>query len=113
MKTDSLILVLILWGMPTFIVVRGYLKMNTEDKKSAINDFRSRRFILTTGFINFGAFCAHLGFLFDISIVKIIGLLFFILGGIFIIVNIWNERKISSLFMIILIVIFFVGVWKN
>ncbi|MBK5446305.1 MULTISPECIES: hypothetical protein [unclassified Peribacillus] len=33
-KTDSLVTFIIMWGIPTFMVVRGYLKMITDDKKS-------------------------------------------------------------------------------
>ena len=39
MDTDSLIPFIIIWGLPAFMVVRRYFKMNTYDKKSAINEF--------------------------------------------------------------------------
>lgn len=45
---DSLFSIIIIWGLPAFIVFRGYLKMNTDDRKSAMNDFKSCRFITTT-----------------------------------------------------------------
>ena len=80
---DSLVPFIIMWGIPTFMVVRAYLKMNPDDQKSAINDFKSSRFIFTIGFIVIGAFLAHLGFLFSVSIIKFVGLVFFALGGIF------------------------------
>ena len=72
-----------MWGIHTFMVVRAYLNMDPDDQRSAINDFKSRHFILTIGFLVMGAFAAHLGILFSISIIKIIGIVFFTLGGIF------------------------------
>lgn len=72
-----------MWGISTFIVLRGYLKLNTDDKKSVINDFRSRRFIFTICFIVIGGFFTHLGTLMDIGIIKSVGIVLLILGGIF------------------------------
>lgn len=56
MDTESLIPFIIIWGLLAFMVVRSYFKMNTDDKESAINDFRSCRFVLTIGFTVMGAF---------------------------------------------------------
>ncbi|MFB5088173.1 hypothetical protein PGC35_13350 [Psychrobacillus sp. PGGUH221] len=103
MDTDSLIPFIIIWGIPAFMVVRGYLKMNTEDKKSAINDFRSRRFILTIGFIVMGAFFAHLGSLFAIRMMELIGYVFLALGGFLSAINMWNKNKIKSVIILVLI----------
>lgn len=107
--TDSLVTFIILWGISTFMVVRSYLKMNTNDKKSVFNDFRSLRFIFTIGFIVIGAFFTHLGTLFAISIIKIIGIVLLILGLIFSIVDLWKKSKIKSmlLFVLLSVVIFF------
>ena len=108
---DSLVPFVIMWGIPTFMVVRGYLKMNADDKKSAFNDFKSRRFIFTIGFIAIGAFFAHLGILFTIRIIEVIGIAFFALGGIFSIFDMWKVNKIKSVFILVLVsVIIFVGV---
>ncbi|PJO43398.1 hypothetical protein [Lysinibacillus xylanilyticus] len=65
------VIFVIIWGIPAFMVVRGYLKMNTDDKKSAINDFMSRHFIFTIGFIVIGFFFTQLGTLFAVSIIRI------------------------------------------
>lgn len=65
-----------IWGTPAIVVVRAYLKMNTDERKSVISDFRSRRFIVTIGFIVMGAFFAHLGSLFSIRIIELIGNVF-------------------------------------
>lgn len=99
MDTYSLIPFIFIWGIPTFLVVRGYLKMNSYDKKSAINDFRSHRFIFTTGFIVIGAFFIHLGLLFTLSKIKLIGFVFLALGGILSAINNWNKNKIKSYFV--------------
>lgn len=99
---DSLIPFIIIWGIPAFMVVRGYLKMNTDDKKSAMNDFKSRRFILTIGFMVMGAFFAHLGSLFAIRIMELIGIVFFVLGGFLSAINMWNKNKIKSVIILVL-----------
>ena len=85
------------------MVVRAYLKMNTDDRKSAFNDFKSARFIFTIGTIVIGAFLAHLGFLFSVSIIEMIGLVFFALGGIFSAFDTWKKSKIKSVFILVLI----------
>ena len=92
-----------MWGIPTFMVVRAYLKMDPDDQRSAINDFKSRHFILTIGFLGKRAFVAHLGILFSISIIKIIGIIFFTLGGIFSTIDIWERSKIRSVFTLVLV----------
>ncbi len=75
--------------------------MNTDDKKSAINDFRSRRFIFSIGFIVIGAFFTHLGALFIISIIKTIGIVLLILGGFFSTLDMWNKSKIKSILILV------------
>ena len=100
--TVSLVPFIIMWGIPTFMVVRAYLKMHTDDRKSAINDFMSARFIFTIGFIVIGGFVAHLGFLFSLNVIEIIGLVFFTLGGIFSAFDIWKKSKIKSVFILVI-----------
>jgi hypothetical protein len=101
--TDSLAIFIIMWGIPTFMVVRGYLKMNADDRKSAFNDFKSRRFIFTIGLMVMGAFFAHLGTLFAIRVMEVIGLAFFALGGVFSIFDMWKKNKIKSVFILVLV----------
>lgn len=91
--TYSLISFIILWGIPTFMIVRKYLKMNTNDKKIAINDSRSHRFIFTTGFIVLGVLFIHLGLILTLCILKLIGFVFLTLGGFISILNKWNKNK--------------------
>lgn len=96
MDTYSLISFIILWGLPTFMIVRTYLKMDYNDKRIAINDFRTHRFIFTTGFIILGAFFIHLGLLLNLSILKLIGFVFLTLGGFLSTLNKWNKSKNKS-----------------
>ena len=100
---DSLVPFIIMWGIPTFMVVRAYLKMNPDDQKSAINDFKSHHFILTIGFLVMGAFIRHLGILFNINTIEVIGIAFFALGGIFSAFDTWKKSKIKSVFILVLI----------
>lgn len=93
---DSIVLFIFMWGIPTLMVVTAYLKMNDHDKKSAMNDFKSRRFIFTIGFIVMAAFFTHLGIVFTITIIKVIGIIFISLGGIFSMLDMWKINKIRS-----------------
>lgn len=93
----------IVWVIPTLMVVRAYLKMNTDDKKSAINDFKSRRFIFTIGFMVTGAFFAHLGAIFAVSIFKIIGTVVILLGGTFSALTAWKKSKTASMVILVLL----------
>ncbi|MFJ5770105.1 hypothetical protein [Psychrobacillus sp. NPDC093180] len=105
-NTYALVSFIFVWAIPTFLVIREYVKMDKEDKKSAINDFKSRRFIFTGGFLLLGAFLAHLGSLFTLNIVGVIGGIFVVLGGIVSTVNLWNKSRNKSILMIILIAVF-------
>ncbi|MEC2075845.1 hypothetical protein [Metabacillus fastidiosus] len=102
-NTDSLVTFIIIWGIPTFMVARGYLKMNAANKKSALSDFKSSRFIFTTGFMIIGAFCTHLGILLAINIIELIGIGVFTLGGIFSVFDMWKISKIRSVFILVLV----------
>ena len=103
--TDTLVPFIFLWGIPIVMVVREYLKMDADDRKSAMSDFRSPRFILTSGFVVFGAFLAHLGFLFATSIVEIIGLSIFASGAIFSAISTWKKSKMRSALILVLVAI--------
>lgn len=100
---DSLAIFIIVWGIQTCMVVRAYLKLNSDDKKAAMNDFRSRQFIFTILFIIIGAFVAHLGVLLSVSIIELIGIVFFILGGIFSTLNMWKKSKSKSISILIIV----------
>lgn len=99
--TDSLIT----FGgaIPTFMDVRAYLKINTDDKKSAMSDFKSRHFILTIGFLLMGAFFAQIGSIFSISILKVMGIALLILGGFFSTLDMCKKSKIRSIFILVLL----------
>ena len=95
LKVDTYYLIsfIILWGIPTFMIVRKYLQMNNNDKQIVFNDFRSHRFIFTTGFIVLGTLLIHWGLLLTISILKLIGFVFLALGGFLSTLNKWNKSK--------------------
>ncbi|MGE6376395.1 hypothetical protein [Peribacillus muralis] len=112
LNIDSLVTFILIWGIPAFMVTKSYLKMHTDDKKSAINDFKSRGFIFTIGFIVIGTLFTHLGNLFAISIIKVIGISFFILGGIFSMIDMWRKSKMKSLLILVLLsVVIFLNIY--
>ena len=108
---DSLVPFIIMWGIPTFMVGRAYLRMSMEDRKYVISDFKSSRFILTIGILVIGAFVTHLGVLFSIRIIKGIGIIFLTLGVVFSAFDIWKRSKIRSVFTLVIgLVVIFVSV---
>lgn len=102
-NTDSLVTFIIMWGIPFFMVARGFLKMNSEDKKSVIIDFTSHTFISTIGFIVIGGFFIHVGTLLGIAIIKFIGIVLLTLGGIFSVLDLWRDSKVKSILILILV----------
>ena len=102
-NTDSLVTFIIMWGIPIFMVARGFLKMNSEDKKSVIIDFTSRRFISTIGFMVIGGFFIHLGTLLGVAIIKFIGIVLLTLGGISSVLDSWRDSKVKSIVILILV----------
>ncbi|MGE7602470.1 hypothetical protein ACQKL5_08145 [Peribacillus sp. NPDC097675] len=101
--TDSIVTFIIMWGIPAFMVVRGYLKMNTDDRKSVVHDFRTPRFIFTIGLLIMGAFLTQLSIVFTIHAMKAIGIGLLSIGGIFSIVNLWKDSKIKSIGLLLLL----------
>ena len=85
------------------MITRSYLKMNNDDRKSALNDFKSCRFLTTTGFMLIGAFLTHIGFLIAIRLIEVIGIVFFALGGILSVTYMWNKSKTKSVILLALI----------
>jgi hypothetical protein len=57
------------------------------------------------GFLVMGAFIAHLGILFSISIIEVIGIVFFTLGRIFSTIDIWEKSKIRSVCTLVLVLV--------
>jgi hypothetical protein len=98
--TDSLVTVLILWGIPGFMVVRAYLKMSRAEKNEALSDFRKPQFIFTIGFMVTGAFAAHVGRLISIPKVGTIGIMLLFTGLVVSAIQTWKFSKRSSAFII-------------
>lgn len=100
---ESLIYLTLIWGLPVFMGGRAYLKMNAEDKKSAMSDFKSSRFIFTIGFIAMGGFIGHVGFLFSVRTLEVFGFSLFILGGIISVISMWKDNKVRSVSILVVI----------
>ncbi|ASK63993.1 hypothetical protein CFK37_18440 [Virgibacillus phasianinus] len=102
---DSLMTLLILWGTPTFMVVRTYLKMDSDDRNSAKKDFKSLHFIFTIGFLVIGYFFASFGNLLALTIIKFLGIGLVIIGGIVSTIYKRRENKKRSLLIPVFITI--------
>lgn len=91
---------LIFWGCIIFVIVRGYRKMNSDDRKSVINDLKRVDFILTIGFLVIGAFLATLASAFTVAYLKVIGIIFFCIGGVISFIMMWKVNKLKSIYIL-------------
>lgn len=105
MDIKSLDTFLIMWGIPAFMVAREYFKMNKEERKSAMRDFKTPGFIFTIGFLVTGAFLATLGNTFTVNIIKMVGIVLVIIGGIVSTVDKWKRNKMGSMFIFMMVTV--------
>ncbi|MBA2176055.1 hypothetical protein H0266_14255 [Halobacillus locisalis] len=102
-NTDALVSFIILWGTPSVMCTVAYLKMSKDEKRDVIEDFTTRRFILTIGFLTIGGFLASLGNLLSVNAIKFVGLALLIISGITSVVTMWRDKKAKSLLIVMLI----------
>ncbi|KHF37902.1 hypothetical protein [Halalkalibacter okhensis] len=100
---DSLVPFFIMWGIPIFMVIRTYLKMNVDDRKSAKSDFKTPRFIFTIGFTIVGIFIAQIGSILRTEIVNTIGIIILAIGGMVSVVDTWRKNRFRSILISLLI----------
>jgi hypothetical protein len=94
LSVDILIGFLLIWGIPTIIVVKAFFKMSKDEQKSAITEFKSARFIFTIGFIFSGFFLSSLGRLVSLTALEIIGGTLSVIGGIVSAFQMWHQSKL-------------------
>src|SRR5699024_8089933 len=103
---DSEVSLLILWGIPVFMVTREYLRMSKEDRQSAKSDFKTPNFIFTIEFLIAGAFLISMGHTLTIQIIKIVGIVLLFIGGIVKSASIWRKKnKLKSIIILALILL--------
>ncbi|WP_158634047.1 hypothetical protein [Radiobacillus deserti] len=103
-ESDRIVPFVIMWGIPIFIVMRTYLKMDEEDKKSAKRDFKKPFSIFTLGFIVIGAFLAQIASILSIEILNVAGTIILAVGGGVTAVDSWrSNNKWGSIYVSVLI----------
>ncbi|WP_394121829.1 hypothetical protein [Planococcus donghaensis] len=100
---DSLVTFILMWGIPAAMMGWTYLKMDKADRKSAKEDFKSTPFIFAFGFGAGGIFLIHLGNVLTIDLLKIIGIGFLVIGGLYVTIDLWKTSKIKSILMAALV----------
>ncbi|RCW63900.1 hypothetical protein [Saliterribacillus persicus] len=111
--TDSLVTFLITWGIPTFLVVRTYLKMDTDERDSAKEDFKSPHFIFTIGLLVIGYLFASFGNLLTLNSIKFLGIFLLMIAGLTITVDMWRINKIKSMLTPMLIAVAIIFLIKS
>lgn len=102
-NTDALVSFIILWGTPSVMCTVAYLKMSQDERRDVIEEFTTRRFIFTIGFLTIGGFLASLGNLISVNVVKFIGLALLIVSGSTSVVTMWSRKKAKSLLIVMLV----------
>ncbi|SHG38276.1 hypothetical protein [Ornithinibacillus halophilus] len=107
MSIDSgrLVPFFLMWGIPIFMVIRTYIKMDVNDRKSAKRDFRRPRFVFTIGLIVIGTLISQIGSILLLEIVNLVGIIILSIGGIVSVVGMWRENRIKSVFVFLIITI--------
>ena len=102
---DKWIPFFIMWGIPLFMMIRAYRKMDEKDRKSARKDFRSPGFIFTFGFLGLGLFIIQIGDILLIDIFKLIGIILLLVSAITMFFITWKEdSKIKSTIFLLLVI---------
>lgn len=96
---------IIMWGIPTFMIIRAYLKMGEDDRNSVKGDFKKPRFIFTIGFVLIGLLLSQLGSIFSIELINVIGIIILAIGGLVSVIDIWKGNKIKSIISFLLLMI--------
>ena len=99
---ESLVTIIILWGIPTGIVVWRYIYMSDEDRKSAMKELRSWQFMSTIGLLTVGVLLLTTWSLWNHHILVVLGLSSLSLSAFFIVLRTWGKSKISSIVLIVL-----------
>ncbi|ANU27137.1 hypothetical protein [Planococcus versutus] len=100
--TDSLVTFLIAFGIPITMMAWAYFKMNATDRQSVKSDFASPKFLLSMGSFAFGVFLIEFSDTFSISVLKTVGLVLLIVGGIGSSAVTWKTSKVRSLLLLAL-----------
>ncbi|MEI3611869.1 hypothetical protein [Pseudogracilibacillus sp. SO30301A] len=105
MDSSRMVPFILMWGIPIFIVMRAYLKLDTKDRNSAKKDFKTPNFIFTIGFLIIGLFLAQIGSIFSITIVNLIGIILLAVGGIVAGIDMWKTSKGKSIWVLLFTII--------
>ncbi|WP_255585203.1 hypothetical protein [Virgibacillus saliphilus] len=76
--------------------------MSSEDRKSAMDDFKRPSSIFTMGFLTAGAFLATLGNALAVHIINIVGIVLLGIGGIVSFLHTWRKNKLKSIYILLL-----------
>jgi len=94
---------LIAWLICAILVLRTYFKMSKEERKEAMSDFKSAKFIFSAGFVILGWFLATLSQLFTLGVLEIVGIVILTIGGVVASLQNWKVSKAKTFGGLILI----------
>ncbi|MFB6800387.1 hypothetical protein [Peribacillus butanolivorans] len=116
MNIDAIVRLVLMLGIPAFMMWREYKKMSEEERNEVKTDFTSKRFIFTGGLMALSWVLLLLEPIFEMIWMKTVGIALISIGVLVGIVLIWlnapSKRK-AVLKIIPLLILFSIFLWAN
>ncbi|MBO0998426.1 hypothetical protein IOC57_11790 [Bacillus sp. SD075] len=116
MNIDAIVRLVLMLGIPSFMMWREYKKMSVVERNEVKTDFTSKRFIFTGGLVALSWVLMLLEPIFEMTWMKTVGTALISIGVLAGIVLIWlnarSKRKAVLKFFYLLIV-FSIFLWAN
>ncbi|WP_339200701.1 hypothetical protein [Peribacillus sp. FSL P2-0133] len=116
MNIDAIVRLVLMLGIPAFMMWRGYKKMSEEEQNDVKTDFTSKHFISTIGLVALSLLFFLLEPIFEMTWMKMIGAVFLSIGIMVSIVLTWvdapSKRK-AVLKIITLLIALSIMLWAN
>ncbi len=100
---DSLVMILLVYGIPAVLIIRSYIKMSEDERTSVKKMVKSPSFIFTIGFLGAGSILAAIGNALSFSTLKFVGLSLLVIGAIVTGISTWNSSKWKSMVITIIL----------
>ncbi len=96
----NIIFLILLWGIPTFLSVKAYLKLNKEEQAEVKRGLINPSFIFVDGFRYFGMPVFFSGIITSLAVLKHIGAFMLIIGWFSAGVEMWETSIKKSVVLI-------------
>ncbi|MCK1981384.1 MULTISPECIES: hypothetical protein [Peribacillus] len=116
MNKDAIVQLVLMLGIPAFMMCREYKKMSEEERNEVRTDFTSKRFIFSVGLVALSWVVLLLEPIFEMTWMKTVGIALISIGGLVGIVLIWLNASLKRKAVpkiIYLLILFSILFWVN